>query len=102
MRKDKNLTPINHAVASDYAIAGCFLLVHVEVGTPVGFETVQLKKAAWVKEQIDPFTSSQFALVVVGNSRLLGRDVHWRSMLDHYQAEGCFVQVILSNYIRGE
>ena len=47
-------------------------------------------------------TRAKFALVVVGNSRLLGRDVHWRSMLDHYQAEGCFVQVILSNYIRGE
>ena len=47
-------------------------------------------------------TRAKFALVVVGNTDLLRTDRYWNSMIEHYQAHGCFVQVILSNYIRGE
>ena len=47
-------------------------------------------------------TRAKFALVVVGNTDLLRTDRYWNSMIEHYQAQGCFVQVILSNYIRGE
>ena len=89
--------------------------VDVEVTTADGFQgqerdvvilsTVRTRQVGFLNDRRRlnvAVTRAKFALVVVGNTWLLRRDVYWRSMVDHYQAQGCFVQVILSNYIRGE
>ena len=41
----------------------------------------------------------RFGLVLVGNTKLLRKDRNWKSMIGHYKDEGCFVKVILPNYI---
>ena len=89
--------------------------VDVEVTTVDGFQgqerdvvilsTVRTRQVGFLNDRRRlnvAVTRAKFALVVVGNTDLLRTDRYWNSMIEHYQAHGCFVQVILSNYIRGE
>src|SRR5215831_5580442 len=70
LREDVNQASIDAAIAGDEAVARGALLLHAEVHTAVANEFVEFFEGAFVKQQMDAFTRSEFASLVLALAAL--------------------------------
>ncbi len=65
LREHVDHTAIDRAPTGDNAVTCRLVLFHAELGAAVRLEHVELFKAVFVQQKVDPFARSQFALLVL-------------------------------------